>query len=149
MVNYDRVCLVWGCPQRMSVIFPLFLTPTPKAQMVKILEFLIGICSNYFLKNADVCILQTPPPSSWQMSAIGYLLPLKNCGRPLWKAPNFSISNFFPAKISQGRNGRLVIFLIINGFLSSNKFLKFNFLMISFFSTKVTQFIKEIDTLRT
>ena len=46
----------------MSVIFPLFLTPTPKAQMVKNLEFFIEISPGYFLKNADVCIPETPPP---------------------------------------------------------------------------------------
>ena len=30
--------------------------------MVKFFEFLIGICPGNFLKNADVCIPQTPPP---------------------------------------------------------------------------------------
>ena len=47
------------------------------------------MCSGYSKKNADVCIPETPPPPHvCKRLQLGTPSPPKNCGRPLWTAPN-------------------------------------------------------------
>ena len=40
-----------------------------------------------FLKSADVCIPETPPPHVCKRLQLGTPSPPRNCGRPLWTAP--------------------------------------------------------------
>ena len=68
--SFKKRMMIWKVKPPFSTIFP------------KDFEFLIGIGPGYFKNNADVCITQTPPPSSLQTSAIGYPLHPKNCGQP-------------------------------------------------------------------
>ena len=43
---------------------------------------------DYFFKNADVCIPETPPPPNvCKRLQLGTPSPPKSCGRPLWTAP--------------------------------------------------------------
>ena len=56
-----------------------------KAQMVNI--FWMGYVLVIVKKMQTSAFLRPLPPSSQQTSAIGYPLPSKNCGRPLWTPP--------------------------------------------------------------